>query len=157
MEYIFADKTQREHDMVLDIIRGWGSDILVTRGKIHRVEDLEGILVFADEKIAGLGLYTITGSQCEIVLLETIIQNEGIGSRLIEKIKEKAKARDCRRIWLITTNVNINALKFYQKRGFHFSNIYINAMEESRRIKPEIPLSENGIDIRDEIEFEMEI
>jgi ribosomal protein S18 acetylase RimI-like enzyme len=36
-------------------------------------------------------------------------------------------------------NENIKAIRFYQKRGFHISNIYINAMEGARKIKPEIP------------------
>ena len=100
---------------------------------------------------------SIKDNEYEIVLLETFIQNKGIGTKIIEKIKETAKTNNRKRIWLITTNSNINALRFYQKRGFHFSNIYINAMEESRKIKPEIPKEENGIEIRDEIEFELKI
>jgi hypothetical protein len=57
---------------------------------------------------------------------------------------------------LVTSNDNINALKFYQKRGFVFKNIYINEMENARKLKPEIPLlGDYGIPIKDEIEFEM--
>ncbi len=155
MEYI--EKTEKDNKPVSEIIRGWGSDILVTRGKIYRAEDLDGIIVYDNKKIVGLGLYYIKNNECEIVLLETFIQNKGIGTQIIEKIKEIAKKHDCKRIWLITTNVNIHAIRFYQRRGFYFSNIYINAMEESRKIKPEIPKEENGIEIRDEIEFEMKI
>jgi len=155
MDYI--QKTKEDNKVVSDIIKNWGSNILVTRGKCYTAENLDGILAYNKKEIIGLGLYYIKGNECEIVLLETFIQNKGIGTKIIEKIKETAKAKNCKRIWLITTNSNINALKFYQKRGFHFSNIYINAMEESRKIKPEIPKEENGIEIRDEIEFEMEI
>ena len=37
-----------------------------------------------------------------------------------------------------------------------FSNIYKNAIENSRKIKPQIPIfADNGLPIRDEIEFEM--
>ena len=89
--------------------------------------------------------------------METFVKNKGIGTQIIEKIKEIAKSKNCKRIWLITTNANINALQFYQKRGFYISNIYKNAMEKSRKIKAEIPKMENGIEIRDEIELEMKI
>jgi len=154
MEYI--KKTQNENKAVSDIIRGWGSDILVSRGKAYKAEDLEGILVYENDKIIGLGLFYIK-NDCEIVLLETSIQNKGIGTKIIERIKEIAKIKNCNRLWLITTNANTNALGFYQRRGFHISNIYINAMEESRKIKPEIPKMEEGIEIRDEIELEIKI
>jgi ribosomal protein S18 acetylase RimI-like enzyme len=88
--------------------------------------------------------------------LETFIRNIGIGTKLIKKIMEIAKYNKCKRLWLITSNDNINALKFYQKRGFVFKNIYINGMEEARKLKPEISfIGENNIPIRDEIEFEI--
>ena len=151
----FVEKTQKDNDAVSQIIKGWGSDILVSRGKARKAQDLDGILVYDNGKIIGLGLYHIN-DDCEIVLLETFIQNNGIGTRILEKIYEIAKIKKCKRIQLVTTNSNINAIKFYQKRGFNISNIYINAMEEARKIKPEIPeFADNGIKIRDEIEFEI--
>jgi len=153
----FIEKTQIHDKDVLEIIKGWGSDIIVSRGKIYRTEDLEGILVYENQKIIGIGLYYIKNNECEIVLLESFMENKGIGSEIIERIKIIAKENNCKRIWVITTNNNINALKFYQKRGFCFSNIYINAMEESRKIKPEIPKEYGGIEIRDEIEFELKL
>jgi ribosomal protein S18 acetylase RimI-like enzyme len=153
----FIEKTHHDNKAVSEIIRGWGSDVIFSRGNIYKAEDLDGILVYDKEKIIGLVLYAIKNNGCEIILLETFVQNTGIGSGLIEKIKKIAKAKNCERIWLVTTNYNINALKFYQKRGFHISNIYINSMEEARKIKPEIPKAYDGIEIRDEIEFEMKI
>jgi N-acetylglutamate synthase-like GNAT family acetyltransferase len=153
----FIEKTEKDNKAVSEIIRGWGSSILVTRGKTYRAQDLDGVLVYEEEKIIGLGLYNIEKEDCEIVLLETFVQNKGIGTKIIEKIKENAKKKNCKRVWLITDNSNINALKFYQKRGFHISNIYLNAMEESRRIKPEIPMFYDGIEIRDEIEFAIKV
>ena len=153
----FIEKTEKDNHAVSKIIKGWGSDILVSRGKAHKAQDLDGILAYEEGKIVGIGLYSIK-NDCEIVLLETFIQNKGIGTQIIDKIKEIVEIGKCNRIWLVTTNSNINAIYFYQKRGFTISNIYINAMEEARKIKPEIPkMAENGIEIRDEIEFEIEI
>ena len=153
----FTEKTHNDNEAVSEIIKGWGSDIIVSRGRTYKAQDLDGILAYDNGKIIGLGLYYIN-NECEIVLLETFIQNKGIGTQIIEKIKEIAQNNGCKRIWLVTTNSNINAIQFYQKRGFHISNIYLNAMEEARKIKPEIPkIAENGIEIRDEIEFEMKL
>ena len=59
-------------------------------------------------------------------------------------------------MWLITTNDNLNALRFYQKRGFELVAVHRHAVDESRKIKPEIPLvGENGIPIRDELGLEL--
>ncbi len=57
---------------------------------------------------------------------------------------------------MITTNDNISAIRFCQKKGFSLVAVYRNAIEESRKLKPEIPLE--GIDripLRDEIEQEL--
>ena len=50
----------------------------------------------------------------------------------------------------------MNALRFYQKRGFELFAIHRNALDISRKLKPEIPMIGNdGIPLRDEIELEM--
>lgn len=85
----------------------------------------------------------------------SILENQGIGSVLIDKIIEKAKEHRCRKVWLITTNDNTHAIRFYQKRGFSFIGIHINAIQKSRKIKPQIPLyGFDNIPILHEIEFE---
>jgi len=156
MEYI--QKTIKDNEAVSEIIKGWGSDILVSRGKTYKTEDLEGILTYKKNKIIGLGLYYIKNNECEIVLLETFIQKKGIGTQIIEKIKEIAKLNNCKRIWLITSNDNIDAIKFYQRRGFNIANFYKNAMDKSRELKPTIPLIGNyEIPIKDELEFEIKV
>jgi len=44
----------------------------------------------------------------------------------------------------------------YQQRGFVLAAIHRNALEQSRKLKPEIPLvGSDGISLRDEIELEM--
>jgi GNAT superfamily N-acetyltransferase len=157
MEYETIEKTEENNEEIENIVKNnWGSEKIVSRGKIHNVKNTTGIMVIDDKKIIGIGLYEIKDNECEVVLLETFKQNIGIGTRIIEKIKEIAGQNKCKRIWLVTSNDNINALKFYQKRGFVFKNIYINEMENARKLKPEIPLfGDYGIPIKDEIEFEM--
>ena len=81
---------------------------------------------------------------------------QGIGSKLIVQAIEEARARGCKRLFLITTNDNLNALGFYQRRGFEIASIYRGAVNESRKTKPGIPLvGYNNIPLRDEIELEI--
>ncbi len=80
----------------------------------------------------------------------------GIGTVLIEKIKIEAKKADCYRLFVVTTNDNLNALKFYQKRGFVFKEVRPNEVERSRELKSNIPsIGEEGLPVRDELELEM--
>jgi RimJ/RimL family protein N-acetyltransferase len=100
--------------------------------------------------------YHIDGDACEIVTIDSLVPNAGIGTALIEAVRRAAQRAGCRRLWLITTNDNTVALRFYQKRGFVLAALYPNAVARSRQVKPEIPLTGNdGIPIRDEIELEM--
>jgi len=71
--------------------------------------------------------------------------------------RKKAKAKGCKFLWLITTNDNLTALGFYQKRGFHLTALYPDALEASRKLKPQISMKANGIPIRDELELELEL
>jgi len=141
---------------VAEIILGWGSDIVVTRGRIHHPIDLPGFVALDDDnKLVGLVTYTISGRECEIVTLDAHVKWQGIGTALLKAVCREAIAASCTRVWLITTNDNIDAIRFYQRRGFVLKAVYANAIAESRKLKPQIPLiGEHGIPIRDEIEFE---
>jgi N-acetylglutamate synthase-like GNAT family acetyltransferase len=104
----------------------------------------------------GLITYCIDAEQCEIVTLNSMVERIGVGSALVDAVTNAAASAQYRRVWLITTNDNVDALRFYQKRGFALAAIHRNAIEYSRRIKPEIPpLGMHGIPLRDEIELEL--
>ncbi len=138
------------------IVAEWGAETVVAHGVLYRPADLPGFVVEADGEIVGLLTYCIAGDACEIVTLDSRRPNCGIGTALIAAAKEAAQRAGCRRLWLITTNDNTYALRFYQKRGFVLAALHRNAVTASRALKPEIPLTGNdGIPIRDEIELEM--
>jgi ribosomal protein S18 acetylase RimI-like enzyme len=88
--------------------------------------------------------------------LDSLREGQGVGTTLIQAVVEEARKRNCKRVFLITTNDNLNALGFYQKRGFELVKINRGALLETRKLKPGIPLiGENNIPLRDEIELEM--
>jgi DNA-3-methyladenine glycosylase I len=138
------------------ILELWGSNKVVSRGVVYYPQDLPGFVAMYDGEKVGLVTYNITGVSCEIVTINSIRPFSGIGTALIEAIRDIALKFGCKRLWLITTNDNINALRFYQKRGFVLVTIHKNALELSRKLKPEISLiGDHGIPLRDEIELEM--
>ena len=136
----------------------WGSEISVSRGKIFHPHELPGFIALLGEERAGLVTLHIERRHCEIVTLNSFREGLGIGTALIEAAKSRALEERCRRLWLITTNDNLAALGFYQKRGFSLVAIHRNALELSRSLKPQIPLTGNrGIPLRDEIELEIKL
>jgi GNAT superfamily N-acetyltransferase len=94
--------------------------------------------------------------QWEILTLHTARQWHGVGTALIEAVQRLAAPQGCTRLWLITTNDNLDALRFYQRRGFCLAALYRGAVDDSRaRLKPEIPtVGDHGIPLRDELGLE---
>jgi len=150
---------ERNHREINSFIKKhWFSTEMVVRGQMIDMAALDGFVMYDNSAIVGLITYRITGQECEIMSLNSIKESKGIGTALIHEAVRYAKEQKCKIIKLITTNDNINAIRFYQKFGFDMAYFYRNAMEEARTLKPSIPIiGENGIPLRHEIEFEMDI
>jgi ribosomal protein S18 acetylase RimI-like enzyme len=134
----------------------WGAEIVVAHGAVYRPAGLPGFIAEAVGEPVGLLTYHIAGDACEIVTLDSARPGCGIGTALIAAVREAARQAGCRRLWLITTNDNTHALRFYQKRSFVLAALHRDAVAASRALKPEIPrVGNDGIPIRDEIELEM--
>ncbi|MGD1119099.1 MAG: GNAT family N-acetyltransferase [Dehalococcoidales bacterium] len=138
------------------LTRHWGSARSVTRGRIYQADALPGFVAIKNERRAGLITYHIDSNGCEITTINSVVERRGIGSAMVGAVRDVAVAASCQRLWLITTNDNTKALRFWQKRGFNIKALYPNAIARDRLLKPEIPLLGNdGIPIRDEIELEL--
>ena len=136
----------------------WGDEFVVAHGVIYYPDTLDGFLAFDGSECVGEITFTSSDGDCEIVSLDSVREGQGLGTKLIRAVVEEARKQGCRRIFLITTNDNLNALGFYQKRGFELVRINRGAVNESRKIKPSIPLvGYNNIPLRDEIELEMSL
>ena len=139
-------------------IENWYSTDMSVRGEIIDGTKLDGFILLDDNKVIGLGTYKYYGDICEIVSLDSKRENIGIGTSILRLIEQVAVENHCKRMRLITTNDNLRALQFYQKRGYSLTKIYKDAMDEVRKVKPDVPLiGENGIPLRDELELEKEV
>ena len=137
-------------------IEHWGDEFVIAHGVVYRPDTLDGFIVSNGDEWVGEITYAFSGNDCEIVSLDSLREGQGIGTKLMDAVLEEAREQKCKRVFLITTNDNLHALRFYQKRGFELVAVHRGAVNESRRIKPSIPLIGNDdIPLRDEIELEM--
>jgi ribosomal protein S18 acetylase RimI-like enzyme len=134
----------------------WNGEFIVTRGNVHHPEHVDGFVAEDADVWAGLITYKIVNDECEVISLDGLRQGEGIGTMLLCIVIEEARNRNCTRVFVITTNDNLYALGFYQRRDFELVAVYRGAVNESRKIKPGISeIGGNHIPLRDEIELEM--
>jgi len=138
------------------LTRQWGSARIVSRCRVHEADTLPGFVVQQGGEPIGLLTYNIEGDECEIVTINCLIEGVGFGTELLKAVIQTAVDQKCKRVWAVTTNDNLNALRFFQTRGFVLAGLYRNAMARARELKPEIPARGfDDIAIRDEIEVEM--
>jgi ribosomal protein S18 acetylase RimI-like enzyme len=134
----------------------WGSCLVVSRGQGHQAHELPGLIAEADGQPVGFLTYRIADDEIEVVTLQAFRRRAGVGRTLLDAACRHARERDCRRVWLITTNDNAVAIEFYRRVGMRLVAVHRGAVAQSRRLKPQIPLvGASGVPIEDEWEFEV--
>jgi GNAT superfamily N-acetyltransferase len=110
-------------------------------------------------RLLGVLTYIVDGDRCEILTLHAAERWRGVGTAMIEEVERVVTEVGCHLLWLITTNDNVDALRFYQRRGFRLVKLHEGAVARSREaLKPEIPeIGEYGILLRDELEMIKEL
>jgi GNAT superfamily N-acetyltransferase len=143
-------------EVVGHLVASWGSTVVASRGRLHELRGLPAVAVHGGERLLGLAFYAIENDQCELVALDTMEPEDGVGMALLDAVVERAQKAGCSRMWLVTTNDNTSAMRFYQRRGMRLVAAYPGATDEARAsLDREIPVVGcDGIAIHDEIEFE---
>jgi GNAT superfamily N-acetyltransferase len=137
----------------------WGSPMAACLSGLHDASVLEGFIAEADGASAGLLTYRIVDDECEVVTLHSITPGVGAGTALLDAAADLARGRGCRRVWLTTTNDNLHALRFYQRRGWDLVALHHDAVTKQRRtVKPTIPeLGNDSIPLRHALELELRL
>jgi ribosomal protein S18 acetylase RimI-like enzyme len=123
----------------------WGLPIVSTSG-LHNPADLAGLVAIEADERLGLITYTSREEDCEVVTLNSFRPGRGIGTALLRAVKQKADEMGLR-LWLITTDENSNAIRFYENQGMTRRALHRDFVEVVRRYKPD----SDGY--RDAIEF----
>lgn len=136
----------------------WHDTQIWSIGRQFDADQLPAFIAELDGLPAGLVTYAVQdgGYQCEVVTLSSRAENAGVATRLLEAAEDAARRAGCVRIYLTTTNDNLRALGFYQKRGWRLAALHKGNVDAARQRKPFIPVvGLNGIRVRDEIELEL--
>lgn len=132
----------------------WGAPEVLVHQDAFYPATLPGIIAERAGRVTGLLTYEVRGTVLEIVTLNALERWAGIGTLLIEAVRAEAKRHGCHEVVLTTTNDNVDALRFYQRRGFRLAALRTGAVDRARLRKPAIPRAgDHGIPLRDEIDL----
>jgi len=133
----------------------WGGEIMVTRGRVYHLAEQAALLAWRGDQRVGAATYRLDGDAAELMSINALLAGQGIGTALLAAVETAVRAAGCHRLWLITTNDNLDSLRFYQRRGYRLVALHPGAVDQARLLKPTIPLVGNhGIPLRDELELE---
>lgn len=143
-----------------ELVRHWHDVGIWSLGRRYQADALPGFIAVDDESDQRVGLVTYIihdgGYAGEVITLSSRVEGRGVGAALLDAAVQAIREAGCVRAFLTTTNDNLRALGFYQKRGWKLAALHKGLVEEARKRKPIIPLMGlNGIEMRDEIELEM--
>jgi ribosomal protein S18 acetylase RimI-like enzyme len=122
---------------------------------VFRPSELPGFLAEDGTEVVGVLTYARPAPDTvEVVTIDALRRHEGIGSALLDAVVTAAKESGAGRVVLTTTNDNVDAIRFYQRRGFRLAALRPGALAESRKLKPRIPLiGDHGIPLTDELDL----
>ena len=133
----------------------WGSTTIVVHGDLYDLRDLPGFKAVLAGQFSGFLHYEIREGLCEVLSLASTVEGLGVGSALLKHLESFILKKGFDLIQLTTTNDNLHALGFYQRRGYTIKAVFPGQIEASRKLKPSIPMiGDNQIPIRDEILLE---
>lgn len=136
----------------------WGAVTAVAHGTVFRPAELAGLVAVRDGRLAGLLTYDVSGDTLEIVTIDAVTPNGGVGSALVTAVADEARRRRVSRLIVTTTNDNLDALRFYQRRDFRLVAVRPGAVVESRGLKPQIPeIGRYDIPLRDELDLARDV
>jgi GNAT superfamily N-acetyltransferase len=135
--------------------RFWGTPVVVRRGELVDLLTLPALVGELEDERAGLATYALRDDGCELASMITTVRGSGVGRALMEAVRARAVAAGAARLWLVTTNDNTPALRFYQRWGLDLVALRVGAVDDARRtIKPEIPeTGRDDIPLRHELEL----
>lgn len=139
-----------------ELTRNWFSPVIWSRGVRFQADQLPGFVAWHHDRPVGLlTLAAFDPRQYEVVTLSALLENSGVGTALLDAAVQFARQRGARRLLLTTSNDNLRALGFYQRRGWRLVRVYPGEIDRCRNDNKEIPLlGMNRISLRDELELE---
>jgi ribosomal protein S18 acetylase RimI-like enzyme len=138
------------------LAESWGNTTVVAHGIQYDAALLPALVAERDGRLVGVLTYSTTDAGLEVVSLDALQPRNGVGSALLVAAADLAREAGISRVWLVTTNDNLDALRFYQRRGMRIVAVTPGAIDAARLVKPSIPLTgDYGIGLHDELTLEL--
>ena len=132
----------------------WGSTTMVTRGTERDLASAEAYIAWHEHRPVGAVAVDCASPEAELLSLDAVESRHGVGTALLRAAEDAARRRGCRHMVVITSNDNLTALRFYQRRGYRMTGIGADVIDAARLLKPAIPaLGDHGIPLHDEVEL----
>jgi ribosomal protein S18 acetylase RimI-like enzyme len=134
----------------------FGGVTVARKGVAIDASALPGFVATDGGQPVGLLTYDVAHGECEVVSIVSTEAGRGIGRALMDAVRDHAAAAGCRRLWLVTTNDNTRAIRFYQLWGMDLCAFYRHGARRSREVKPSLPeQGADGIPLDHELELEL--
>lgn len=129
--------------------RDFGAARVATLGVEFQDGSVPAFVADMDGDLAGALAYRRNGDTLQIVALATDPewQRSGVGARLVDHAEQVAQGTGASRVAVTTTNDNLPALYFYQRRGYRLVTVLTDAVNAAGSA----PVAGfGGIPVRDE-------
>lgn len=137
------------------LIAAFHGPLIAVHGELIDASALPAAIAQDGGEPVGLLTYRVTGTDWEVVSIAADRPGSGAGGALLDWVRAAAVAAGATRVWLVTTNDNVKALRFYQRHGFDLVAVHRDAVTRARALKPAIPHEVDGIPLRHELELEV--
>lgn len=130
--------------------RDFGRAQIVAFGEVMDIDQMPALVATMTDEPAGALSYRLFGDALHIVALATdpMWQRSGVGAYLVAEAELLARRLNLQRMLVATTNDNLPALYFYQRRGYRLTDLIPGsiAMHTGQELN-----GFAGIPVRDEI------
>jgi ribosomal protein S18 acetylase RimI-like enzyme len=136
--------------------RDFGRTKIVAFGEVVDVDQMPALVALMYSDPSGALAYRLLGDALHIVALATdpMWQRSGVGGHLLAEAELLARRLELARLVVSTTNDNLPALYFYQRRGFRPTELVPDSVA---RLTNQVVPGFAGIPMRDEIRLEKRI
>lgn len=131
----------------------FGRTRVVAFGEVMDIEQMPAFVAIMRSEPSGALAYRLYGDALHIVALATdpMWQRSGLGGYLLAEAELLARRLNLNRLVVATTNDNLPALYFYQRRGYRLTELVPSSVSQhTRQEQPGFA----GIPVRDEIRLE---
>ena len=105
--------TTGDREAIVALLRDrWGGETLVIHDTVFRPADLPAFVAVDGPNLVGLVTYEPGSESWHVLSFDSLVPGQGIGGALLDRVEGAARAAGCLRIELVTTNDNLDAIRF---------------------------------------------